>query len=141
MTEYKLVVIKSTVPVGTNEQVVRWIGEAQREPVSFDVISNPEFLREGSALHDALHPDRVVIGSTNKQATAIITALYKDMTCPLIVTKPQTAEMIKYAANAFFWRRKSPSSTSFQGSATGSGFPLLMWLTGWEPTLASDRTF
>lgn len=101
MTEYKLVVIKSTVPVGTNEQVVRWIGEAARMPVSFDVVSNPEFLREGSALHDALHPDRIVIGSTNEQATRVISSLYKDMTCPLIVTSPHTAEMIKYAANAF----------------------------------------
>ncbi|SFK94845.1 UDPglucose 6-dehydrogenase [Paenibacillus sp. 1_12] len=101
MQGYKLIVIKSTVPVGTNEQVVQWITQAQTSAIPFDVISNPEFLREGSALQDALEPDRIIIGSENDQATVLIQTLYKKLSSPVVVTKPKTAELIKYAANAF----------------------------------------
>ncbi|MEK3721577.1 UDP-glucose dehydrogenase family protein [Paenibacillus sp. FSL H8-0034] len=101
MAGYRLVVIKSTVPVGTNEQVVQWIAQAQLTAISFDVISNPEFLREGSALRDALEPDRIIIGSENDQATERLRSLYEKLSCPVVVTKPKTAELIKYAANAF----------------------------------------
>ncbi|GGD91436.1 UDP-glucose dehydrogenase family protein [Paenibacillus nasutitermitis] len=101
MQGYRLIVIKSTVPVGTNEQVVQWINQAQPSAIPFDVVSNPEFLREGSALQDALEPDRIIIGSDNDQATELLRSLYKHVNGPVVVTKPKTAELIKYAANAF----------------------------------------
>jgi UDPglucose 6-dehydrogenase len=91
-----VVVTKSTVPVGSTKVVERAMG---RDDVR--VVSNPEFLREGSAVHDFLHPDRVVIGSED-QATAVrVASLYINVTAPVLVTDTATAEMIKYASNAF----------------------------------------
>jgi UDPglucose 6-dehydrogenase len=101
MKEYTVVVIKSTVPVGTLEKVKQWIKVAQRTPCPFDVASNPEFLREGSALHDASFPDRIVIGSESDRATEALRQLYQSVSCPIVATDPRTAEMIKYASNAF----------------------------------------
>ncbi|NBD27340.1 UDP-glucose dehydrogenase family protein [Paenibacillus glycinis] len=101
MNGYKLVVTKSTVPVGTQEQVKAWIESAQRQPYRFDVASNPEFLREGKAVEDALRPDRIVIGTDSARATRQLRTLYGSFRCPWIVTKPRTAELIKYASNAF----------------------------------------
>jgi UDPglucose 6-dehydrogenase len=101
MNDYKLVIIKSTVPVGTQEQVTAWIQGAQTESHPFDVASNPEFLREGKAISDALHPDRVIIGSTSSRATQRLQTLYQTFKCPVVVTTPRTAELIKYASNAF----------------------------------------
>ncbi|WP_081772998.1 UDP-glucose dehydrogenase family protein [Bacillus sp. EB01] len=101
MNRYKVVVNKSTVPVGTAELVSNIIKENQTSEVPFDVVSNPEFLREGSALSDALHPDRVVIGSTSRKAAQIMKELYKEVSCPIIETNPTSAELIKYAANSF----------------------------------------
>lgn len=101
MQTYKLVVIKSTVPVGTQQNVTRWIGESQPVPIPCDVVSNPEFLKEGSALSDARQPDRIVIGSDSAHAAQQLQELYTQMDCPILVTTPQTAEMIKYASNAF----------------------------------------
>jgi UDPglucose 6-dehydrogenase len=101
MNGYKLVINKSTVPVGTQEKVAEWIRNAQLEPHSFDVASNPEFLREGQALQDALHPDRVVIGVNSERAERLLKTVYQSLECPFVVTKPRTAELIKYASNAF----------------------------------------
>lgn len=101
MDNYKLVVNKSTVPVGTQEKVTEWIRNAQPYPLSFDVVSNPEFLREGKALSDALHPDRIIIGADNVHASKLLQALYISMNCPVVITTPRTAELVKYAANAF----------------------------------------
>lgn len=101
MSKYKLVVTKSTVPVGTQEKVTDWINAAQSSAIPFDVASNPEFLREGKALSDALHPDRVIIGSNSTKATEILRELYGSLTCPFVITTPKTAEFIKYASNAF----------------------------------------
>ncbi|CCQ98757.1 UDP-glucose 6-dehydrogenase tuaD [[Clostridium] ultunense Esp] len=103
MRNYTLIVNKSTSPIGTQEKIVRWIRDAQpkKGAVPFDVVSNPEFLREGSALRDVLQPDRIVIGSDSHRATAILRHLYQSMKCPMLVTTPRTAEMIKYAANSF----------------------------------------
>lgn len=101
MNGYKVIVDKSTVPIGTSEKVAQWIIKNRLENHPFDVVSNPEFLREGNALHDALYPDRVVIGSSSERATSILKELYKSMTCPVIVITPRSAEMIKYAANSF----------------------------------------
>jgi nucleotide sugar dehydrogenase len=101
LNTYKLIVDKSTVPVGTAGQVEKWIRSCQAKAVPFDVVSNPEFLREGAALHDALCPDRVVIGHSNKKALKLMRKLYRDFTCPFVETTPGTAELIKYAANSF----------------------------------------
>lgn len=101
MQEYKLIVVKSTVPIGTQEKIARWIQDAQPLPIPFDVISNPEFLREGTALHDALSPDRIIIGSNSEQAAEQLKQLYVKLDCPVQITTPKTAEIIKYAANAF----------------------------------------
>ncbi|PEQ92865.1 nucleotide sugar dehydrogenase [Bacillus sp. AFS006103] len=101
INQYKVIVTKSTVPVGTAELVTNVIQENQTSPIPFDVVSNPEFLREGSALKDALHPDRIVIGTTSETARTIMRELYKDFHCPIVETHPKASEMIKYAANSF----------------------------------------
>jgi UDPglucose 6-dehydrogenase len=104
MNGYKVVVTKSTVPVGTGKLVERIIKENQTEPCVFDVASNPEFLREGSAIEDFMRPNRVVIGAESEQAVAILKDLYKPLyliETPLVITDVGTAEMIKYASNAF----------------------------------------
>ncbi|MCM3129560.1 UDP-glucose dehydrogenase family protein [Paenibacillus provencensis] len=100
MNGYKLIVNKSTVPVGTQEKVTEWITETQ-QGYPFDVASNPEFLREGKALEDSLNPDRIVIGTTNDAAAKQLRTLYSSMKCEPIETTPRTAELIKYASNAF----------------------------------------
>ncbi len=101
LNQYKVIVTKSTVPVGTAKLVTSVIQEHQTSPIPFDVVSNPEFLREGSALEDALHPDRIVIGTTSETARTIMRELYKDFHCPIVETHPKASEMIKYAANSF----------------------------------------
>lgn len=101
LKEYRIIVNKSTVPVGTGD-VVRRIIEAERlRPVAFDVVSNPEFLREGSAIQDALNPDRIIIGAPNPQVAMVVVELYTTLGCPILVTDVPTAEIIKYASNTF----------------------------------------
>lgn len=97
----KLIINKSTVPVGTQERVAAWTRDAQTTAYPFEVASNPEFLREGKALMDALQPDRIIIGTNSDDAAQRLGKLYKPMQCPIMVTTPRTAEFIKYAANAF----------------------------------------
>ena len=104
LTEYKVIVNKSTVPVGTGALVEEAIREQLKEPVDYTVVSNPEFLREGSAIDDFLHPDRVVIGVDDTRAQAILKDIYRPLALsntPILVTTRETAELIKYAANAF----------------------------------------
>ena len=104
MTGYKIIVTKSTVPVGTGKEISEIIRKNQKEEIPFDVVSNPEFLREGSAIEDFLRPNRVVIGTYNEQATAIMKDLYSPLNLieiPFLNTNVETAEMIKYASNAF----------------------------------------
>ncbi len=98
---YKVVVNKSTMPVGSTRMVQRIIEENLDGLHQFDVVSNPEFLREGSAVEDFMHPDRVVIGATGQRPVGMLTELYRPLNAPLIVTDPASAEMIKYASNAF----------------------------------------
>jgi UDPglucose 6-dehydrogenase len=108
MDGYKVVVNKSTVPVGTAEKVRGWIREELDERTGvakeFSVASNPEFLREGAAIGDFMRPDRVVVGTDDEQATAILKSLYRPLyliEAPIVLTNVVTAELIKYAANAF----------------------------------------
>ncbi|GAX92004.1 UDP-glucose dehydrogenase family protein [Effusibacillus lacus] len=101
INEYKVIAVKSTVPVGTN----RWLSEYLAEKIGtaelFDVVSNPEFLREGSALYDTLHPERTVLGGNSSRAMAILQEIYKPLDSGFILTDWETAELIKYASNAF----------------------------------------
>ncbi|NOY87498.1 MAG: UDP-glucose/GDP-mannose dehydrogenase family protein [Deltaproteobacteria bacterium] len=103
MNDYKVIVTKSTVPVGTGEKI-REILSRCRPDNDFDVVSNPEFLREGSAIGDFMRPDRIVIGAESSQAKAILKDLYRPLyliETPFVVTNVVTAELIKYASNAF----------------------------------------
>src|SRR2546426_2169527 len=101
MERYTVVVNKSTVPVGTGEFVREVIERHQASPVAFDVVSNPEFLREGSAIEDTLRPDRIVIGAPTQQGAMTLLELYAPLERPMITTDVPSAEMIKYASNAF----------------------------------------
>jgi UDPglucose 6-dehydrogenase len=107
ITDYKVIVNKSTVPVGTSVRVRGWIEEELRaagRTVEFSVASNPEFLREGAAIGDFMRPDRVVIGTDDSHATAILKSLYRPLyliEAPVLITNVVTAELTKYAANAF----------------------------------------
>ncbi|HHT48744.1 MAG TPA: UDP-glucose/GDP-mannose dehydrogenase family protein [Firmicutes bacterium] len=101
---YTVIVMKSTVPVGTTRKIQTTIGRYVHRPVPFDVVSNPEFLREGNALYDFMNPDRIVIGADTPKALQIMEELYRPFLkkkTPLIRTNPETAELIKYASNAF----------------------------------------
>jgi UDPglucose 6-dehydrogenase len=100
---FTVVVTKSTVPVGTGDEVERVIRQA-RPQAEFSVVSNPEFLREGAAIRDFKHPDRIVVGTEDERARAVITELYRPLylnAAPILYTSRRTAELIKYAANAF----------------------------------------
>jgi UDPglucose 6-dehydrogenase len=104
MKGYKVIATKSTVPVGTGKRIKDIVSKNQEQKIPFDVVSNPEFLREGSAIEDFMRPNRVVIGTDSEQATAIMKDLYSPLyliETPFVVTNVETAEMIKYASNAF----------------------------------------
>src|SRR5256714_3677410 len=104
MDSYKVIVTKSTVPVGTGKHLMSVISRDQTTAVEFSVISNPEFLREGAAIGDFMRPDRVVIGGSDPEAIAIMRDLYRPLyliETPFVITSLEGAELIKYAANAF----------------------------------------
>jgi len=119
MNEYKVIVNKSTVPIGTATKIKEIISKNQNviarseatkqsqhslNSSPFDVVSNPEFLREGSAVYDFTHPDKIVIGTESKQALKIMQEIYRPLyliDTPFVITNPETAELIKYACNAF----------------------------------------
>jgi len=117
LNEYKVIVNKSTVPIGTATKIKEIINknviarsEATRQsqptlrPLDFDIVSNPEFLREGSAVYDFTHPDKIVIGTTSPKALKIMQEIYRPLyliDTPFVITNPETAELIKYACNAF----------------------------------------
>ena len=103
-----IIVNKSTVPVGTGDWVAEIITKKRgKNPLDFSVVSNPEFLREGSAISDFMNPDRVVLGSVNREAAEKVAQLYQPLRCPTLITDLRTAEMIKYASNAFLATRIS----------------------------------
>ena len=104
MNGYKVIVTKSTVPIGTGERIRTLIKEHQKARVNFGIVSNPEFLREGAAISDFMRPDRVVIGSRDEEAVAIMRDLYRPLyliEAPFVITSLEAAELTKYAANAF----------------------------------------
>lgn len=96
-----VVVIKSTVPIGTNEKVEKYLQENKRKNAEFTVVSNPEFLAQGTAVSDTLYASRIVVGTNNKEAADIMMRVYEDFNVPKLLTDRQSAEMIKYASNDF----------------------------------------
>jgi len=109
LVEWPIVVVnKSTVPVGTGDWVADIITRRRNgRPLDFSVVSNPEFLREGSAINDFMVPDRVVLGSLHQEAAEKVARLYASLRCPILITDLRTAEMVKYASNAFLATRIS----------------------------------
>ncbi len=101
MDSYKVVVEKSTVPVETGEKVAKSIKAYNIHKVDFDVVSNPEFLREGSAVNDFMHPDRIIIGCETERAKQIMKKLYEPLKAPILFTDIKSAEIIKHASNSF----------------------------------------
>jgi UDPglucose 6-dehydrogenase len=101
LTDYRVIVDKSTVPVKTGEKVAESIKRYNRHGAKFDVVSNPEFLREGCAVSDLMHPDRIVIGAESQQAVDLMKKIYEPFMAPILVTDINSAELIKHAANSF----------------------------------------
>jgi UDPglucose 6-dehydrogenase len=124
MKGYKIIITKSTVPVGTGKEIKEIIRKNQKEQIPFDVVSNPEFLREGSAIEDFLRPNRVVIGTDSEQAAAIMKDLYSPLyliEIPFVNTNVETAEMIKYLLS-MRWRT----------SAISWAPTFIRWPRGWD---------
>ncbi len=105
MTGQLIIINKSTVPIGTADLVSEVV--RQHTSLPFEVVSNPEFLREGAAVSDFMHPDRVVIGASDPAAAAAVARLYEPLDCPVLITSVYSAELIKYASNAFLATRIS----------------------------------
>jgi UDPglucose 6-dehydrogenase len=103
---YTVIINKSTVPIGTGDLVTEILSRFT-DPANFAVVSNPEFLREGSAVNDVFHPDRIVLGAVDRAAAEKVAELHAPLNAPIIVTDLRTAEMIKYASNAFLAARLS----------------------------------
>jgi UDPglucose 6-dehydrogenase len=101
LKDYRVIVDKSTVPVKTGEKVAESIKRYNRHGAKFDVVSNPEFLREGCAVRDLMHPDRIVIGAQSQQAVDLMKKVYEPFMAPILVTDVNSAELIKHAANSF----------------------------------------
>lgn len=101
LKEYRLIVEKSTVPVQTGEWIHKTIKSIQPKETLFDVASNPEFLREGSAIHDFLNPDRIILGVNSARAEKLLKELYKNFKVPVVITDIKSAELIKHASNSF----------------------------------------
>src|ERR1700750_729841 len=101
LTDYRVIVDKSTVPVKTGEKGAESIKRYNRHGADFDVVSNPEFLREGCAVADLMHPDRIVIGAESEHAADLMKKIYEPFMAPILVTDINSAELIKHAANSF----------------------------------------
>ena len=101
LTDYRVIVDKSTVPVKTGEKVAESIKRYNRHGAKFDVVSNPEFLREGCAVADLMHPDRIVIGAQSERAIDLMKKVYEPFMAPMLVTDVSSAELIKHCANSF----------------------------------------
>lgn len=101
LRRYLIIVEKSTVPVETCEWVKKTIHRYNKRKIPFDVVSNPEFLREGTAIHDFMKPDRIIVGVESKRAKRMMRKLYQPLPAPILFTDPKSAEIIKHASNSF----------------------------------------
>ena len=118
---YTVVATKSTVPVGTNRKIKEIVESVRPRKAKFDIASVPEFLREGQAISDTLNPDRVVIGTETKEARSVLVELHKPINSFGVLTTIETAEMIKYAANAFLATKISFSNAiAYLSEITGA---------------------
>src|ERR1700737_4741760 len=121
LTSYRVIVDKSTVPVKTGEKVAESIKRYNRHGAKFDVVSNPEFLREGCAVGDLMHPDRIVIGAQSERAVDLMKKVYEPFMAPILVTDINSAELIKHAANSFLALKISYiNAISAIGDASGA---------------------
>src|SRR3989338_2509188 len=101
MTSYRLIIEKSTVPVETGSWIKHTVKISNKKSIKFDVASNPEFLKEGTAIEDFMHPDRIVIGEETEKAKDILTRLYSPIKAEIVITDIKSAELIKHASNSF----------------------------------------
>ncbi|MDI3341026.1 MAG: UDP-glucose/GDP-mannose dehydrogenase family protein [Sphaerobacter sp.] len=107
MRGHTIIVNKSTMPIGSGDLVTSIVQEVKAPDATFAVVSNPEFLREGSAVHDVFHPSRIVLGAEDREAAERVAELYSALNAPILITDRRTAEMIKYASNAILATRIS----------------------------------
>jgi UDPglucose 6-dehydrogenase len=136
---YTVVVTKSTVPVGTNKTTKEIIRKAKPEKATFDIASIPEFLREGQAIPDTLHPDRIVIGTDSKKAEELLIELHKPIDGKYVLTNIETAEMIKYAANSFLATKISYANAIAQLSElTGADVLRVLEAVGFDKRVGSQ---
>jgi UDPglucose 6-dehydrogenase len=139
MDGYKTIVGKSTMPVKTSQKIKEIINKYCKKNTDFDIVSNPEFLREGSAVKDFLHPDRIVIGLENKRAENVMRGIYKPIKAPIIVTDIETAEIIKHACNAFLATKISfINSISNICEKTGSDIKTIAQAMGLDPRIGKS---
>jgi UDPglucose 6-dehydrogenase len=139
---YTVVVTKSTVPVGTNKTTYEIINKAKPEKATFDVASIPEFLREGQAISDTLHPDRIVIGTNSKQAEKLLVELHKPIDGKYVLTNIETAEMIKYAANSFLATKISfANAIAHLSELTGADGSKVLEAVGLDKRVGSQFLF
>jgi UDPglucose 6-dehydrogenase len=139
---YTVVVTKSTVPVGTNKTTKEIIAAAKSEKANFDVASIPEFLREGQAISDTLHPDRIVIGTDSKPAEKLLVELHKSIDGKYVLTNIETAEMIKYAANSFLATKISfANAIAHLSELTGADGSKVLEAVGLDKRVGSQFLF
>lgn len=139
LKEYRLIVEKSTVPVETGEWVYKTIRANHKKRANFDVASNPEFLREGSAVEDFLKPDRIVIGVSNKKSEKILRKLYEPLKAPMVVTDIKSAELIKHASNSFLATKISfINMVSRVCDAVGADIEMVARGMGMDPRIGSS---
>jgi UDPglucose 6-dehydrogenase len=136
---YTVVVTKSTVPVGTSKTTKEIIASSKPEGTTFDVASIPEFLREGQAISDTLHPDRIVIGTDSKSAEKLLVELHKSIDGVYVLTDIETAEMIKYAANSFLATKISfANAIAYLAELTGADGLKVLEAVGLDKRVGSE---
>jgi len=139
---YTVIVTKSTVPVGTNKTTKEIINKAKSAGVTFDIASIPEFLREGQAISDTLHPDRIVIGTDSKPAERLLIELHKSIDGKYVLTNIETAEMIKYAANSFLATKISyANAIAYLSELTGADGLRVLEAVGLDKRVGSQFLF
>jgi UDPglucose 6-dehydrogenase len=139
LDKYAVVITKSTVPVGTNKKVQQIIQNIKPKNVEFDIASVPEFLREGQAISDTLTPDRIIIGAQSKKAEKILIELHKPLKSNLVLCNIETAEMIKYASNAFLATKISFANAISQlAEKTRADGPKVLQAVGLDKRIGSN---